>query len=231
MARPEPISLRDLAFPLLSTMSSRISKPPSSKRSSTKDRKFLADFILAHGETMPRACANCQKHGRVCKVHIRSGRCGECVSRNSQGCDIKVSSSEWSRLSKERSKLLAQIKDARAASSAALEAERMAREVTSTARSKEERLEKQLALLDKRADEAVSVTEANLFETDAESSLPAGQPSVSELSLSPFTWSNGQGMNPDDFFSDVDPGPFGFDLSFLGNPAGPSGDPSCDAVT
>lgn len=160
-------------------------------------------------------------------MHIRSGRCGECVSRNSS-CDVKVSSSEWSRLSKERSKLLAQIKEARAASTAALEAERLAREVTSTARSKEERLEKQLALLDKRAEEAVSVADASLAEE--ESSLPAGQPSVPELSLSPFTWSGDAGLDPNDFFPNA-PGAFSFNLDFLGDSAVPTSGPPSEQAT
>ncbi len=162
------------------------------KRSSTVERKLLGEFIRQHGKIMPKACSHCNKAGRVCRVHVRSGRCSECNIRNLRGCNIKITESEWSRLHKERSKLLSQIRDARAASAAALEVERSAREATSTARSKEERLEKQLELLDKRAEDAVSVSESNAREIEvleeSLSSLPEASSSVvPELALSPFS--------------------------------------------
>lgn len=128
------------------------------------------------------------------------------------------------------------IRDARAASAVAMESERVAREATSTALAKEERLAKQLELLDKRADNAISVAEADALEAevleDALSVLPAGSANPGpELSLSPYTWMDGSsiGLDASHFFSNF-PGAFGFDPFSSGppderiaNPASPSG--------
>lgn len=203
-------------------------KASSSKSSSSDDRKRLGIFIRANGEIMPRACSNCRRLGRVCKVHVRSGRCSECNIHGLKGCDIKITASEWERLSKERAKLLSQIQDARLASAAAMDREReivaRAREATSTALAKEERLAKQLELLDRRADNAVSVAEANALEAEAEerslSSLPEGVASLGpELALSPFTWANDPSLDSSDFFAGVS-GTLRFDPSLFVDPGG-----------
>lgn len=204
-------------------------KQSSSKRNTAEERKQLGYFIRSNGEIMPRACSNCRKHGRVCKVHARSGRCSECNVHGLKGCDIKITESEWNRLSKQRAKVLAQIKEARAASAVAMEREREAQEAlareraaTSTALAKEERLAKQLDLLDKRADNAISVAEASALEAELAESLadlpPAGPSTGLELALSPFTWMSGAGevdLDASDFFLS-NPGVVRFDPSLVG---------------
>ena len=211
-------------------------KEPRSKRSSTEDRKQLGSFIQANGEIMPTACSNCRKNGRVCRVHVRSGRCGECNLHGLKTCNIKITASEWSRLSKERAKLLDKIKEARASSELAMEREKAAQEAlsreraaTSAALAKEERLGKQLELLDRRSDEAISVAEANALEAEIEeglSSLPDGESSNGpELSLSPFTWMDGASL--DDLDSSAfflpDPGLIRFDPSSSGGTVAEAG--------
>ena len=82
-------------------------------------RKRLADFIDSNGKEMVRPCGACVANKRVCRVHVRSGRCAECVRRGVK-CNIRVTESEWDRLKKERDSLLARIEAAREESNKAL---------------------------------------------------------------------------------------------------------------
>lgn len=160
--------------------------PKQSKLSSTEYRKRTAKSIEESGTIMPRKCNHCRKNGRVCKVNIRSGRCGACNEHNHRDCDVRISEAEWNRLKSQRSKVLEEIQAAREATSKALE--------------KERRLMKQLELLDKRTDEAVAVQEADASAAEFEELLAAGTESSADLSLSPFTWSATDGI-PDDFWT------------------------------
>lgn len=100
--------------------------------SSTERRKRLAAFIEERGTIMVKPCATCAKHGRVCRVHVRSGKCSECLRRN-QRCDIRVSQSEWDRLKQERKRLRDAIKDAYHAQEQARKEADLARERQQTA--------------------------------------------------------------------------------------------------
>jgi predicted transglutaminase-like cysteine proteinase len=99
---------------------------------STTRRINLADFLDAFRDTIVQKCSTCVKHNRVCKVHLRSGRYNNC-NRMNQKCDIKVTQSEFRRLTEEKQKLKRQIDEALSAQADALEALR-------TARAREERL-------------------------------------------------------------------------------------------
>lgn len=134
---------------------------------------------------MPRKCNHCRLENRVCKVHIKSGRCGQCNLHNHKDCDVRITEAEWNRLKKERVRLLDEIE--------------RARDATSQALAKERRLMKQLELLDTRSSEAIAVQEnqaqeAELAEFLAE--LPQEGPS---LALHPDTWSAMDGL-PDEFW-------------------------------
>ena len=162
--------------------------PPVSRklqRTSTDRRKDLASFIEIHGDIMPRKCNHCQKDNLVCKVHIKSGRCGNCNDRGHNDCNVRVTEAEWRKLKVERSKLLDAIEQAR--------------EATSIALAKERRLMKQLELLDKRSDDAVALQEAQAQEAEVEEFLAGlGSESLSgELALQPETWSAMDGI-PDE---------------------------------
>merc|ERR1712098_897452 len=69
------------------------------------DRRIsLAYSIEQHGTIMVKPCNYCSSHKKVCKVHIRSGRCGECVRRGRR-CNLQVTRSEWTRLRAQRDRL------------------------------------------------------------------------------------------------------------------------------
>ena len=85
--------------------------PKLQTKSSTTRRHELAAYIDEAGDIMVKPCSTCSKRGRVCKVHIRSGRCSECLRRG-QRCDLRVTQSEWDRLKKERVKLRKSIEEA-----------------------------------------------------------------------------------------------------------------------
>jgi len=151
---------------------------------STTRRLDLADIIDAFGDTMVRKCSNCAKHNRLCKVHLRSGKCNHCNRRNID-CDVKVTQSEFRRLTEEKQKLRRQIDEALSAQAEALEMLR-------TARAREERLRKQMDLTDQRAADAIAVESRALEELEAEKGQETLVPDTSTeglaLQLSPSTW-------------------------------------------
>ena len=151
---------------------------------STTRRLNLADFIDVFGDTMVRKCSNCAKHNRLCKVHLRSGKCNHCNRRNID-CDVKVTQSEFRRLTEEKQKLRRQIDEALSAQAEALEMLR-------TARAREERLRKQMDLTDQRAADAIAVESRALEELEAEKGQETLVPDTSTeglaLQLSPSTW-------------------------------------------
>jgi len=135
---------------------------------------------------MPRACSACRRRGTVCKVHVRSGRCGECHLHGST-CDIRVTQAEWEELRSQRERLLRDIEASRKAQEAA-------RRAMDEAFGEELRLRKEMSHLEKRAEEAIAVEDAHLYPEPREVlELPPAPPG--DLALSPFTWSAVNGLD------------------------------------
>jgi len=174
--------------------------PKSLLKNSTSRRLDLAGFIDNFGTAMVQKCSTCVKHNRVCKVHVRSGRCNECNRRN-QRCDAKVTRSEFRRLTEEKQKLGRSIDAALSAQADALEALR-------TARAREERLRQQMDLLETRASEAIAVESRAIEEleeeerrADAETLVPDSGV-ITGPQLSPSTWGALDGLD-DNFWDSV----------------------------
>jgi hypothetical protein len=91
---------------------------------------------------MPFACSECRKHGRTYLVHTSSSRYNYC-NRHNSSYDVRVTEAEWNKLKDARAELLNKL-------AAACEA-------TSLALAYEQRLIKQLALVDRRAAAAIAV--------------------------------------------------------------------------
>lgn len=165
--------------------------------SSTNRRKTLALFIDEFGEAMVQKCTTCVKHDRVCRVHVRSGKCSECLRRG-QRCNVRVTESEFRRLAAEKAKLKKQIQESRDAQESAFKAHEEALEKLRVARAREERLRQQMDLIDRRADEAISVEDRalrDLEEVEASGVLSVEEPSKGlALNLSPSTWSAFEGF-------------------------------------
>jgi len=158
---------------------------PKEKKSSTERRHILGREIESCGDIMPRKCNHCRLEKRVCKVHIKSGRCGQCNLHNHKDCDVRITEAEWNRLKKERVRLLDEIE--------------RARDATSQALAKERRLMKQLELLDTRSGEAVAVQENQAQEAELEEFLAELPQEDSSLALHPDTWSAMEGLS-DEFW-------------------------------
>jgi hypothetical protein len=88
---------------------------------------------------MVKKCSSYDKHGRVYKVHVRSGKYSECLRRG-QRCDVKVTQSEFKRLTEEKDKLRRRIQEARDEQEAAIRVHEKALEDLKVARTREERL-------------------------------------------------------------------------------------------
>lgn len=165
--------------------------PKHPQVSSTVRRQRLCEFIESFGETMVKKCATCVKHNRVCKVHVRSGKCSECLRRG-QRCDVKVTESEFKRLAAEKEKLRASIKESKEAQNEAIKASEKALEALRVAQAREERLRRQMDLLDRRAEEAIAVEEKSIEDQEkleAETLSFDDPPEGLALNLSPSTWS------------------------------------------
>src|SRR5687767_631123 len=117
-------------------------QPPAE---STVRRHRLADTIDAFGTIMVQKCSTCRQHKRVCRVHVSSGKCGECARRG-QRCDVRVTQSEFTRLIAEKEKLRSRIKETQKAQTEALKASEKALEDLRVARAREERLRQQMDL-------------------------------------------------------------------------------------
>ena len=152
---------------------------------------------------MVQKCSRCTRLGLVCKVHISSGRCGQCVGSQAP-CDVQVSRSEFKTLLKEHDKIATQMGQAHAArlraqeKLEALAAElRTAQEEWDIARAKEQRLVLQEDLLKKRAAEAIAVESAALVTLD-----PPPGPSGSDGERPVPEWMS---LDPPDFAAFQDP--------------------------
>lgn len=159
-------------------MPPRVQKPKKSKGDSTVRRHGLADFVELYGDEMPTKCTPCKRAGRICRVHINSGRCGACNASNSDDCDIRVTASEFRRLAKERTSLQRKLKDSRDAVSKArdrvVEVQAMmdaAQEGYRTALAKEDRLMRQMEQNERRAGEAISVEERGIQDQEMQEFL------------------------------------------------------------
>ena len=176
--------------------------PKHRPESSTVRRHKLASFIDSFGTAMVKPCSTCAKHHRLCKVHVRSGKCSECLRRG-QRCDLKVTQSEWDRLKSEKLKLKQRIEEARVEQEEAVVAEARAREARRVAFAREMRLRQQMDLIDNRAAEAIAVEERSIEELELEEQngvLDFAGPSAGlGLNLSPGTWSALDGF-PDEFW-------------------------------
>jgi hypothetical protein len=168
--------------------------PPAA---STLRRRELADFIDLFGETMVKKCSTCVKHNRICRVHVRSGKCGAC-NRLGQRCDVKVTQSEFQRLAAEKARLKKEIQESRDKQEAAFKVHEEALAEMRVARAREERLRQQMDLLDRRADEAIAVEERNiqdLEQQEASETMAFDGPSEGlALQLSPSTWGAFEGF-------------------------------------
>ena len=151
---------------------------------------------------MVKKCSSCDKHGRVCKVHVRSGKCSECLRRG-QRCDVKVTQSEFKRLAEEKNKLRRRIQEARDEQEAAMKIHEKALEDLKIARAREERLRQQMDLVDRRAEEAIAVEERSIEEQEAAEAAELFPNETVDgglsLNLSPGTWSALEGYG-DEFW-------------------------------
>ena len=183
-------------FPIF--LSSWLSTMPKHQRpSSTIRRHRLYEFIESAGEVMVKKCSTCEKHGRICKVHVRSGKCSECLRRG-QRCDVKVTQSEFKRLAEEKDRLRKRIQESRDEQEAAMKIHEKALEDLKIARAREERLRQQIDLIDRRAEEAIAVEERSIEEQEAEEAvelLPEVQTEGLALNLSPTTWGALEGFS------------------------------------
>ena len=165
--------------------------PADRSSTSTYRRRQLVSAIEAYGEIMVSKCSNCLSHSRLCKVSVRSGKCSECLSRGAR-CDVAVTRNEFSRLVAEKRRLDEKIREARDEQEKAFEALR-------TARAKEERLSKQLALNKKRAEEAIAVESLALAELDEDPPAPSWP--IGPAEVSPAVFSLWDGLEPSFFNS------------------------------
>jgi hypothetical protein len=125
----------------------------------------------------------------VCKVHIQLGKCSECL-RCSQRYNIRVTKSEFKRLATEKLRLQGRIKETRKAQDITIKAHKKALEDLRVARAREERLQLQLNMLDRRAEEAIAVEERSIKEQEREESAVLNLEGSSKglaLHLSPST--------------------------------------------
>jgi predicted metal-binding protein len=79
--------------------------PPAA---STLRRHELADFIDLFGEIIVKKYSTCVKANQIYQVHVRSGKCRAC-NKLSQRYDIKVTQSEFQRLTTEKIRLKKEI--------------------------------------------------------------------------------------------------------------------------
>jgi len=195
---------------------SEISQPQKrlSKPSSTVRRKDLGFFINTFGDIMPRACSNCRRLGLECKVHVRSGTCGECHLRGGV-CDIRITQEEWQRLVSERARILREMKAALEAQEVAeqrrQEAERLRGEAErsrNVALQREASLRDELRQIEIEAEEAIAVEETQILalerhEAEQREAATDDSSASNGLALAPATWSACEGLS-DDFW---DPSP------------------------
>jgi len=152
---------------------------PSAK-SSTARRRALVHLIRDRNHEMPTPCKNCRDNHRRCLVDTRSGHCFECLNRNSKSCDLVVSSAQFRRNAEARRKLEQELE--------------AAEEAVAAARAKRQRLEKQLALVDRQHQELydrelASIEELEKLENEDAEKAARSVPEPTDLLLE-FDWSS-----------------------------------------
>jgi len=159
------------------------------KLSSAESQRTLGAFILIFGRTMPRSCSYCQQRGLECKVHIRSGFCGECNKNNRSGCNVRVTKKEWSRIKSERERLLKELAAAAEARKDADAARERAEKARQVAVENELRLRGEMFALEEEAEEAIATEEARvalLTQDESEGLLESSEVPPSDVALPPF---------------------------------------------
>jgi hypothetical protein len=142
------------------------SKPKLSDTETSTVRCYaLAEFIDLFRTMIVQKCSSCRKHNCMCKVYIRSGKCSAYHFKN-QSCDVRVTQSEFTRLAAEKIKLQTQIKETIDAQNTAVKAHKKALEDLRVARSKEERLRKQIDLVNRRAEDTIAVKSCEIEEIE-----------------------------------------------------------------
>lgn len=143
---------------------------------------------------MPRLCSPCRRSGKSCKVHVRSGRCGECYLSGAT-CNIRVTKSKWDRLKLERERLLKEIESARKAQTDARQAQLRADRELDVAFKTEMKLRHEMTSIEAEAEEVIAIEEANLDSLEQQTKIIDFSPlEFSGLVLSSYTWSAGDGL-------------------------------------
>lgn len=179
----------------------------STKIPSTVRRKVLGNFINAFGDEMPKACSHCRRSRLECRVHVKSGVCGNChLSGSQKTCDVRVTQEEWSRLVSERARLLKEMKEAleaqQTAELARQDAERRRVESEKNRQAAielETSLREQLRRIEVEAEDAIAVEEAQILALERFEAEQAARDVPESLALSPYTLSAEAGV-PDDFW-------------------------------
>jgi hypothetical protein len=132
--------------------------PKNPPAPSTLRQYKISDFINLFSEIIVKKYSTCAKHNCVCRVHVRSEKYSTC-NQLGQQCNIKVTQLEFKRLAAKKVKLKAEIQESRNQQEAAFKEHKEALEKMRVARAKEERLQQQIDLLDRRANKAIAVEE------------------------------------------------------------------------
>ena len=153
---------------------------------STIRRRLLADFIDSEDSKMMKFCSTCRRHSRVCKMHLRSESCSECLRRN-QRCDVRVIENEWKKLKTEKFKLRQEIRDALAAQEETRKTENKTASDRRVTLIKKMRLRQQMNLLKKKVDEVISLKKAQIAEKSSIMNFDFKN-STSSLHLDSLIW-------------------------------------------
>jgi hypothetical protein len=164
---------------------------------STLRQHELADFIDLFSEIIVKKYSTCVKANQIYQVYVRSGKC-RAYNKLSQRCDVKVTQSEFQRLTAKKIRLKKEIQESRDLQEEEFRAHKKALERMRVTRAKEERLRQQIDLLDHRADKAIAVEEGNIRELEqqeASETIAFNSPSEGlSLQLSPSTWGAYEGF-------------------------------------
>ena len=171
---------------------------------SRRRRRELAQFVKDKGAIMVSPCSFCRRHNHVCRVHIRSGNCSECLRRGNR-CDLRISRNEFRKLREERVRLDRELEQSRAAQDAA-------RQALQAAQRTELRVLSEMDSLLTREAEAIAVEEADIIRQEAEEAAASAEISLPDLSTVDF----GPSLLPEEWQT-FDPSVFGIPLESSGN--------------
>ena len=117
-------------------------------------REIHADTIAELGVEMPFPCSTCRRQKRSCRISESSADCSECVRHGAKCCDVGLSRVQVESLKETKNKLQQQLEEAQ---DAELEV-----------RMRQRQIRKQLALVDKRANDMLAKEEVIRQRLDAE---------------------------------------------------------------